>query len=332
MSRHPLLASVVFLVISSSPALAQASFDVYQPFGAASFTSDGLTVVGGTGSGAWLWTEPGGYGEVNDLNSDGSVFVGIDTQFGQGYRWREGEGVTLFGVTPGFEDLPSYNFANATSEKGTVVVGGVWDLLGNTTYATLWSEATGQVLIATYLAELGVTGLDQYQLANVLDISADGTTILGWGVEFPFTFIWWLATIPSCDGGTVSFCVTSANSVGPGALMGSNGHVSIAANAFELTAAPVPDQPGIFYFGSEKEQTAFGNGFRCVGGGQPIFRLPVELGSGQTLAHELDFGAAPADGVLLPGTTWFFQAWYRDPAAGGANFNLSDALSVTFCD
>ena len=26
-----------------------------------------------------------------------------------------------------------------------------------------------------------------------------------------------------------------------------------------------------------------------------------------------------------------FQAWYRDPAGGGAQFNLSDGLHVTFC-
>ena len=33
---------------------------------------------------------------------------------------------------------------------------------------------------------------------------------------------------------------------------------------------------------------------------------------------------------LLPGTTWYFQAWYRDPAAGLPAFNLSDGLEVVF--
>jgi hypothetical protein len=31
------------------------------------------------------------------------------------------------------------------------------------------------------------------------------------------------------------------------------------------------------------------------------------------------------------GVTKKFQFWVRDPAAGGANFNLSDALSIQFC-
>ena len=31
------------------------------------------------------------------------------------------------------------------------------------------------------------------------------------------------------------------------------------------------------------------------------------------------------------GETWNFQFWYRDPSAGGAGFNFTDALSITFC-
>lgn len=34
--------------------------------------------------------------------------------------------------------------------------------------------------------------------------------------------------------------------------------------------------------------------------------------------------------LLNPGETWNFQLWYRDTAAGGAGFNLSDGLRVTF--
>jgi len=31
------------------------------------------------------------------------------------------------------------------------------------------------------------------------------------------------------------------------------------------------------------------------------------------------------------GDTKFFQFWYRNPAGGGAGFNLSDSLAVPFC-
>ena len=40
-------------------------------------------------------------------------------------------------------------------------------------------------------------------------------------------------------------------------------------------------------------------------------------------------GASPAD-LLLPGSTWHFQGWYRDPQAEGATFDLTDAVQVTF--
>jgi hypothetical protein len=33
---------------------------------------------------------------------------------------------------------------------------------------------------------------------------------------------------------------------------------------------------------------------------------------------------------FTPASTWLFQFWYRNPAAGYPNFNLSDALRVQF--
>jgi len=269
---------------------------------------------------------PEGYGEIMGINSDGSVICGKEGD--SGYVWRNAQ-FTNFGQVPGVDPLMNYNWAAAVSEDGSVAVGGNWDLWNTTTFATIWTEATGVMFVSDYLTALGVTGLDQYQLANSLDISADGTTILGWGVAFPFTFIWWTATIPACTGGTATFCVAAPNSVGSGALIASNGKVSVFANAFELSAAPVPNTPGIFFYGSTQQAAQpFGDGFRCVGGGQPLFRLPVELASGNLLSHELDFTSGSAAGRLLPGTTWHFQAWYRDVGAG---YNLSDGLTATFC-
>jgi hypothetical protein len=48
--------------------------------------------------------------------------------------------------------------------------------------------------------------------------------------------------------------------------------------------------------------------------------------------RSVDLASAPVLGVITPGSTAYFQCWYRDPAAGGAAFNLSDGLSVTFCN
>jgi hypothetical protein len=39
----------------------------------------------------------------------------------------------------------------------------------------------------------------------------------------------------------------------------------------------------------------------------------------------------PGRRQITAGSTWNFQFWFRDPVAGGASFNLSDGLGVTFC-
>ena len=51
--------------------------------------------------------------------------------------------------------------------------------------------------------------------------------------------------------------------------------------------------------------------------------------------YTLDWGAPPigvsGNGQWIDGDIWYIQFWYRDPAAGGANFNFSDALEVEIC-
>jgi hypothetical protein len=54
------------------------------------------------------------------------------------------------------------------------------------------------------------------------------------------------------------------------------------------------------------------------------------LASSNVLTRALDLTAPPLAGNLVPGSTWYAQAWFRDPPAGGAYFNLSSALSITF--
>ncbi|MAF64098.1 MAG: arylsulfotransferase (ASST) [Planctomycetes bacterium] len=130
-----------------------------------------------------------------------------------------------------------------------------------------------------------------------------------------------------------AFCSTSPNSNGAGARMGFEGTTSVTANdlVLEATAAAV-GMPGIFYFGPDQIELPFGDGFRCIGGS--VLRLPVVVtdGSGDA-SFALDFtDPGQAASVIAGGDTWNFQFWFRDPAFGGATFNLSDALEVPFCD
>jgi hypothetical protein len=131
----------------------------------------------------------------------------------------------------------------------------------------------------------------------------------------------------------VEYCSTSPNSANAvGSQIGYTGTSSIFFNNFDITASGAPPgQPGLFYYGPNQIQTPFGEGFRCVGGTVTRLSPSVVISSpGGVAAFDLNNTLAPHSANLQPGTNWNFQFWFRDPAAGGSNFNLSNALSVPF--
>lgn len=96
----------------------------------------------------------------------------------------------------------------------------------------------------------------------------------------------------------------------------------MTGSEFTLRASPLPDQPGLFFFGEDSVQLPFGDGFRCVAGN--VVRLAPQTATGGVLEQALDLAALG----LSAGSERRFQAWFRDPAAGNAGFSLSDALRV----
>ncbi|TDJ70394.1 MAG: hypothetical protein E2O39_10125 [Planctomycetota bacterium] len=132
--------------------------------------------------------------------------------------------------------------------------------------------------------------------------------------------------------GTTNYCIATANSAGSPATISASGSTSVASNVMTLSAEPVPNQPAVFFYGPEQTQMPFGNGFLCVGTGSTgIARLAVENGVGNVVTHALDMTMPTTPQTqITAGSTWNFQCWYRDPAAGGAFFNLSDGLEITF--
>ena len=131
-----------------------------------------------------------------------------------------------------------------------------------------------------------------------------------------------------------NYCFSISNSTGQPALISGSGSSSVAANLVTVFSSPLPaNQPGIFYYGPNQIVASFGNGFRCVGAGSlGLARLPVHnSGAAGQLIHLLDLTNPPTVNTqILPGSTWNFQAWYRDPLGGGAFFNLSNGLEITF--
>lgn len=137
---------------------------------------------------------------------------------------------------------------------------------------------------------------------------------------------------PGSPCGAMSYCISGSNSIAAsGCSLSASGSTNISDNNFQLTAIDVPTgQPGLFFYGPDQALAAFGDGFRCVGG--QIFRLnPPVAANPNTATRLLDFSNLPVNGDILPGSTWRFQFWYRDPVFGGQGFNLSDAIAANFC-
>ncbi len=128
-----------------------------------------------------------------------------------------------------------------------------------------------------------------------------------------------------CGGGLgTHYCTVNNNSTGFPALMAASGSADISNNNFTIEAIQLPpSQFYIFFHGPNQQDIPFGNGRLCVGA--PQTRLnPPQLSTAGGLASRLVNISGFAPGVQN------FQCWFRDPPAGGAFFNTSDGLAVTF--
>ncbi len=132
------------------------------------------------------------------------------------------------------------------------------------------------------------------------------------------------------------FCTGMPNSVGGGSTISYSGSTSVAANDLVLGAGAMPPgKSALFFYGPGQITVLFGNGLLCASGGTVYRLLPaVTTSPSGSASHALDLTQPPAGsgpGAITPGSAWTFQCWYRDPDAGGASYNTSNALRATFC-
>jgi hypothetical protein len=146
---------------------------------------------------------------------------------------------------------------------------------------------------------------------------------------------WYEVDLRFSDCTASSYCTSTPNSSGSAATLSIAGSMGIAANDTQLLASDCPPRsPGFFFYGANATRTPFGNGYLCVSPFPPgLFKVaPTTFVAANGRAQVwLNFIHLPAGGEILGGSTWRFQFWFRDIAAGGAGMNLSDAAVVTFC-
>jgi hypothetical protein len=136
-------------------------------------------------------------------------------------------------------------------------------------------------------------------------------------------------------GSFENYCTSTPNSTGNAATMGIAGSLSVADNDLHLLAFQCPPgRPGLFFCGANPAQIPFGDGYLCVSPYYPgLYRAapPLALDGAGNANLQLDLEALPAGAQIVAGSTWYFQFWFRDGAAGGTGTNLTDGMRVTFC-
>lgn len=129
----------------------------------------------------------------------------------------------------------------------------------------------------------------------------------------------------------VKTCDSLANSSGQAATVAAAGSASVATNDFTLMAEGLPaGQLGIFFFGQGAQQMPFGEGYLCLSSSITRLVPAIPVGASGSVQRDVDLTQGPAAGQLVPGSTWGFQFWFRDPLGGPSGFNLSDAVMVDF--
>ena len=140
-------------------------------------------------------------------------------------------------------------------------------------------------------------------------------------------------TIGCCEGDPIgnNFCMPVPNSTGFPARIYASGSTSVSQRDLCLQAEPVPIGTfGVFHAGLSQASVPFGDGVLCVG--FPLMRIGPGLaadGGSTIICHDDDLGGT-GSAHIAPGSTWHFQAMYRDPQGGAAGFNYTDGVSITF--
>jgi hypothetical protein len=190
---------------------------------------DGSVVAGWSENpgGAWqptVWvngaitvldTTDGGIDEVHAVSGDGLTLVGesfdasINTHVATVWRWDGGQWVAQkLGTLPGTAQGAGRSLCAGVSADGSVIVGAnhfVWSGPFSSGTGFVWTEATGMVNIDTMLADAGLSLPPGYDVFDLVDVSADGTALLGSAVDegfLPATFrVRLLTPCPAdCDG------------------------------------------------------------------------------------------------------------------------------------
>jgi probable HAF family extracellular repeat protein len=136
----------------------------------------------------------GSTSQANGVSADGSVIVGYGLVAGgnnEAWKWTSGGGFVELGFLPGL----SSSSALAASGNGSVIVG--WGSDGGSTYqASIWDAADGTRNLQSVLTSSYGLNLTGWTLEQATGISADGNTIVGYGIDPRGNTEAWVVQVP----------------------------------------------------------------------------------------------------------------------------------------
>ena len=292
----------VMVALSGSPALAQVgTVDQFSLSG----SNSGASIVGSNQAPAWqqeVHAGMEGYLQGISLNVGGTAGATIPVRLRSGEGWSSNPALweTVY-VVPGthqadlvYFDVRSANIQLAVGDAFVIEVG----LPSGTGLEASHSTP------ACYPGELFL-----------------GTSTCHADCTYRMEFKTWMDVQP--PGG--SYCSVIQNSLSAVTRMWASGSSSISANDLSIFAGPIPYQIALIYYGNAATQVPFGNGYRCVAGQTQRLQAMAPLCG--SIGQDVDWSEQPAF-LAQPGTTLYFQAWYRDPFGGASPFNLSDGYAI----
>ena len=164
---------------------------------------------------AFLWTSTGGilnlgalphllelelvsHSAATGISADGQVVIGYSVSYVsefEGFIWDQTNGMQSLGYIAG-EPTPFSSIPNATTANGSVVVGNLQWTEGDEEDTTpyIWDTVNGMQDMKAYLEGYGLD-LDGWTLKDAVDISADGTVIIGNGINPDGNSEGWVASL-----------------------------------------------------------------------------------------------------------------------------------------
>lgn len=266
-----------------------------------------------------------GFGDAVDLDGTTVVvgapgFVASAMDIGKAYLFDAASGLQTAILQPDDgEVFDAFGYSVAVDGERVLVGAITDDDMGDASGSAYLFDVASGVQTAKLVAPNG-TGGDYFGFAaiegDVAAVGASGSDTLAMGAGSVYVY----------DLGVsgANYCQATPNSTGMAASLTACGSLSLAANDLTLSAYPVPNQFALFFHASAANQLPFGDGFLCATGSVTRLNPPAQA-VGHLVTRTLDL---PSDGVLFAGT-YHFQCWYRDPAAGGSGFNLTDGVALT---